>query len=374
MTHFTCVRVERIRDRSELARIASHGLRLDPSSKARVDPARTPLNRSGSDYAENPLDLLMALDRFLEANGARLYGRAPIGLHILVSVSPGWITEVGELHDPQNARNVQLARQAVDWVQRALGGGKPCIVAWRQDLDEKGGGVVDIVAAPTRAAKLNRFKDSVTIVSVTPALEAHRALHPDDPTAFGALQTSWAAHAAKTLDCTLRRGTRKADQPARHLDPERYGRLVDAARDEAKAMAARDLAEERAVLDARERWLENAEEKIARFKAELAAERQGIMAEVRNNVDEALHAIAIGIEALTDGRIVAVEACAESGELLPIPDMSLDAAELSALWKAISPGLPAGLMMVLEHIQATAARSREARNGDHAWHPSPSHF
>lgn len=125
MTHFTCVRVERIRNRSELARIASHGLRFDPSSKQRVDPERTPLNRSGSDYAENPLDLSTALEGFLKANGARLYGRAPIGLHILVSVSPGWITEVGELHDPQNTRNVQLAHQAVEWVQRALGGGDP---------------------------------------------------------------------------------------------------------------------------------------------------------------------------------------------------------------------------------------------------------
>ncbi|RUP21847.1 hypothetical protein [Methylobacterium sp.] len=374
MTHFTCVRVERIRDRSELARIASHGLRLDPSSKARVDPARTPLNRSGSDYAENPLDLSKALEGFLKANGARLYGRAPIGLHVLVSVSPGWITEVGELHDPQNTRNVQLAQQAVDWVQRALGGGRPCIVAWRQDLDEKGGGVVDIVAAPIRAAKLNRFKDDVTIVSVTAALEAHRALHPKDPTAFGALQTSWAAHAAKTLDRTLRRGTRKVDQPAEHLDPERYGRLVDAARDEAKAIAAQDLAEERAVLDARERRLEIAEEKITRFVAGMAAEREGIMAEARAKVDDALNAIAIGIDALTDGRIVAVDHCAVSGELLLILDMNLDAAERSALWEAITPGLPAGLMTVLGYIQAEAARSGEARNGDHARHPSPSHF
>ncbi|MGT2481467.1 hypothetical protein ACU4GR_27555 [Methylobacterium oryzae CBMB20] len=147
-------------------------------------------------------------------------------------------------------------------------------MAWRQDLDEKGGGVVDIVAAPTRAAKLNRFKDDVTIVSVTAALEAHRVLHPKDPTAFGALQTSWSAHAAKTLDRTLRRGTRKVDQPAEHLDPERYGRLVDAARDEARARAARDLAKERAVLDARNRRLAIAEDKTAQLKARLADERK----------------------------------------------------------------------------------------------------
>ncbi|MGU3559385.1 hypothetical protein [Methylobacterium radiotolerans] len=374
MTHFTCVRVERIRDRSELARIASHGLRLDPSSKARVDPARTPLNRSGSDYAENPLDLSKALEGFLKANGARLYGRAPIGLHVLVSVSPGWITEVGELHDPQNTRNVQLAQQAVDWVQRALGGGRPCIVAWRQDLDEKGGGVVDIVAAPTRAAKLNRFKDDVTIVSVTAALEAHRALHPKDQTAFGALQTSWAAHAAKTLDRTLRRGTRKVDQPAEHLDPERYGRLVDAARDEARARAARDLDKERAVLDARKRRLVIAEDKIAQLKASVADERKEMVAEARVSVDDALNAIAIGIEALTDGRIVAVEPCAESGELLLIHDASLDDAEKSALWKAMSPGLPAGLMMVLEYIQARTAQAREDKNSLHTWYPSMGQF
>ncbi|MGT2488081.1 hypothetical protein ACU4GA_23455 [Methylobacterium oryzae CBMB20] len=87
-------------------------------------------------------------------------------------------------------------------------------------------------------------------------------------------ETSWSAHAAKTLDRTLRRGTRKVDQPAEHLDPERYGRLVDAARDEARARAARDLAKERAVLDARNRRLAIAEDKTAQLKARLADERK----------------------------------------------------------------------------------------------------
>ncbi|MEE7493270.1 hypothetical protein ACU4GA_23450 [Methylobacterium oryzae CBMB20] len=98
------------------------------------------------------------------------------------------------------------------------------------------------------------------------------------------------------------------------------------------------------------------------------------MAEARVKVDDALNAIAIGIEALTDGRIVAVEPCAESGELLLIHDTSLDDAEKSALWKAMSPGLPAGLMMVLEYIQARTAQAREDRNSLHTWYPSMGQF
>ncbi|MBL7406065.1 hypothetical protein INQ30_27510, partial [Escherichia coli] len=85
-----------------------------------------------------------------------------------------------------------------------------------------------------------------------------------------------------------------------------------------------DLDKERAVLDARKRQLAIAEDKTAQLKASLADERKEMVAEARVKVDDALNAIAIGIEALTDGRIVAVEPCAESGELLLIHDASLD--------------------------------------------------
>ncbi|MHB2205001.1 hypothetical protein [Methylobacterium sp. CM6257] len=367
---FTCIRAERIRDRCELARIALHGRRCDPSSKERVDPARASWSLAGSAYTDEPLNLLTALENSLKATGARLYGRAPIGLHLLVSVSPAWVKQTGELHDPKNPRNVQLAEQAVAWVQAALGGGEPCVVAWRYDLDERGGAVVDVVAAPTRAARLNRWCDE-RIVSVAGALKALHSLHRDDRTAFGALQTSWAVHAATTLDCTLRRGVRRDEDKAKYLDPARYGRLVDEARADAETEANLNLADQWAELAAGKRDLNVAEARVARLRAELLAARERVGIEAQRHVEAAMSAVALGIEAFTDGRITAVEPDAESGELLLIPNQDLDDAERYALWAALGPALPAGLTTVLEYIQAEADRARRGGTDQQIWYHSP---
>lgn len=373
---FTCVRAERIRDRPELARIALHGRRCDPTSKGRVDPALTPLSLAGSDYTDAPLDLTKALAAFLEATGASLYGRAPIGLHLLVGVSPEWVKQTGGLHDPQNPRNKQLAEQAVAWAQTAFGGGEPCVVAWRLDLDERGGAVVDVVVAPTRMARLNRWPKEKRIVSVAGALEALHGLYPkeEEKTSFSALQTSWAAHAASTLDCRLRRGVRKTEQEAKHLDPARYGRLVDEARAAGKAEAILSLADQWAALAARERDLVDAEERSARLTAALLAKSERMAAEAQQHVADALSAVALGIEALTDGRITAVEPDVESGELQLIPHISLDHAERSALWASLRPGLSFGLMTVLDYIQAETDRARRNEGHQHVLYHAQSHI
>jgi hypothetical protein len=287
-----------------------------------------------------------------------------------VSVSPAWVKQTGELHDPKSPRNVQLAEQAVAWVQAALGGGEPCVVAWRYDLDERGGAVVDVVAAPTRAARLNRWRDE-RIVSVAGALKALHSLHRDDRTAFGALQTSWAAHAASTLDCTLRRGVRRDEDKAKYLDPARYGRLVDEARADAETEANLNLADQWAELAAGKRDLNVAEARVARLRAELLAARERMGIEAQRHVEAAISAVALGIEAFTDGRITAVEPDAESGELLLIPNHGLDDAERYALWAALGPALPAGLTTVLEYIQAEADRARRGGTDQQILYHSP---
>lgn len=389
MTHYAFVRAERIRDRSEMARLALHGRRLDPTGTRRADATRTPFNPAGSNYVDDPLDLVLALNSFLAETGTVLYGRAPIALHLIVGVSPAWIRDTGGLHDPANPRNVALAREAVAWTEAQLGGDEPpCVIAWRLDLDEAGGGLVDVFAAPTRVARLNKVTQK-RIVSVTPALEALNKRYPD-ATAFGALQTSWADHARATLSPALMRGVPRAERPASHLDPDRYGRLMDAAKEHAAQEAERVLSESRASLDARERMVAEAEARVGehaaaferskatalqvlkqRAQALVAREREATAAE--RDLTDARVALELGVTAFGDGRIAAVKPDPETGRPWLLPGDWVDASEWSALMVALGPGVAVGLLEVLERLQAGADRAAQAgaRLPSHDWSPRP---
>ena len=295
MSLFAFVRAEKISDLPELGRIASHGRRLDPTGKRRSDPARTPFTPAGSRYhPEDPLNLVAAFHAARAATGAVPYGNAAIGLHLLVGVSPDIIREAGDLHDPANPMNKALIEQAIAWADDVFGASSQ--LAWRLDLDETGGGVIDLILMPTRVARMNASTEK-TIISVHHALEAVRITH-DTRTSFAALQTSWAQHAKIHLDARLRRGEPKTETRREHIPPDIYRKMCELTAAQVESdMSARedDLAELEALAEeaivAAERARATAENRSAALRTAMLQQSARVQAQVAATVQ----ALALGV-------------------------------------------------------------------------------
>lgn len=173
----------------------------------------------------DPRDLLAAFKVHKKQTKAGERKGAPLMLQALVVVSPEWIAATGDLHDPDNPRNIALFKAAKDWAESWAGEGS--VTNARLDLDERGGGVVDVCLAPVR---LSRGKPQIS--TNKPLQELKEATKERNE--FAGLQTSWAAYAAEHLDPSIMRGTRKEVTNREHVSPELYGALKDQARREAE--------------------------------------------------------------------------------------------------------------------------------------------
>lgn len=202
------MRVRRISSMQHLNACAIHGRRKDPSALKRCDLSRTGQNIATSDYSDDPLDLARAFKERKRQSGAKEYGKAPIGLHALCIVSPDVIRAAGDLHDPENPLNQQLSAEAKAWAESEFGQGS--VIATRLDVDESGGGVVDLFIVPVR--EMSMRGKSKQIISVNKAL-AEIAERHGRRKSYVALQDSWSEH-AKALNPAIQRGEeRGADSP-----------------------------------------------------------------------------------------------------------------------------------------------------------------
>jgi hypothetical protein len=182
--------------------------------------------------------------RFSEREGAA------IGLHLLVGVSPSWIKAAGSLHDTENPRNKELLDAAVAWVESWAGARS--VIGARLDLDEAGGGVVDVFVVPVFEQKHKSGSTKLT-VSINKALTRLQATHETDYS-YEALQTSWHAWAQENLDPDLQRGEPAYKTNRVHLRPAEYKRLQDHLRAEEALRAKQEELEQReAALAERER-------------------------------------------------------------------------------------------------------------------------
>jgi len=203
-------------------------MRLDQISKDRLREgaeAGTCLAWSKATDAD-PRDLLAAFKAHKRETKAGERKGAPLILQTLCVISPEWIEETGGLHDPENLRNVALFNAAKAWAETWAGEGS--VINSRLDLDEVGGGVVDLCIAPVRAS---RGKPQISTNKPLQELKAQTRERNE----FSALQTSWAEYAAIHLDPSIQRGTRKEITKREHVSPETYGALKDQARKEAEA-------------------------------------------------------------------------------------------------------------------------------------------
>lgn len=264
---FAAVRVQKIKGMRNLQSIEAHGRREDEASKGRVDADRTENNLAWSCVEGNPLGVVAAFRKRKVDTGAGEYAGAPVGIHVMCIVSPDWISGAGDMHDPRNPRNKALFEAAKEWGDRTFGAGS--VVAARMDMDERGGGVVDLVVVPVATFK-QRGKEK-TQISVNKAYEK----------AFGGgrvysrMQDSWASHAQRHLDATLKRGKTKEETQREHVHADIIRPALQRAeaaekaakawrkdaekwRNRSKAMQKR-IAEQKAMID-------NHEKEIATFK------------------------------------------------------------------------------------------------------------
>lgn len=218
---------------------------------------------------------------------ARERATAPICLHLILGVSPASVERVGDLHDRSNPANAALFAAARDFAERKIG----TVAAARLDLDEEGGGVVDVFVVPAfeRQRRLRkdgtRSPDDVLEISCNKAFERLRKStgeHGD----YAALQSAWADHAQWHLDHRLRRGERKSKTGRRHLETPEFKELMRKTtklKEEAEAAQAvlDQLAAERQALKDRRSFLEWREAGLSRQEQQY-----------RRQIDQEVRAIA----------------------------------------------------------------------------------
>lgn len=210
---YASVRIEKLKVVSQFQSIDRHGRRLDESSGRRADKSLTSNSLSWSKGSDG-LDVMGALEaRKNELGGAKQYGKAAIGAHLLLTVSPSWIAETGDIHDPNNIRNQKLFAEAKKWTEEKLGAGS--VVAMRMDMDEAGGGVVDIVVVPSMTKKVGGR--DVQYVSLNKAFEKAFGRGRKN---FVQVQDAWAKHCQNHLDPKIQRGVSKEITQKEHVHAE----------------------------------------------------------------------------------------------------------------------------------------------------------
>lgn len=269
MSAFSFVRFRRLKNYAAIGAAEKHGRRLDESALRRTSPETRGLCLSwSSDPEGDPLAIKAAFKDRKAKTRAREYGGAAIGGSLLLGVSPSWIADAGDVHDPKNPRNIQLHEAARKWADMVFGEG--AAIATRLDLDERGSGVVDVIVVPVVDMKI-RGKTKPTI-SVNKALEA----------AFGKgrsfvfMQDSWNEFVKFHLDPDIERGVSKEITQREHVHADIIGPAFDE--------AARVKAEAEAVAETARIEKINADAAWAELDRVLAAEREKITLEVKDKV------------------------------------------------------------------------------------------
>lgn len=262
---FAYCRTKSIKSFQYLGHQSRHARREDETSKPRIRKGAEPGAALAWSIDEGPQpDYAASFRELKKVRGASERKGAQLGLHMLVGVSPEWVREAGDLHDPENPRNRELLDAAREWADTWSNGG--CYAA-RIDLDETGGAVVDLFIAPLAEQHHKSGKSKLT-VSVNKALEALSLQHTGKKSKhFAALNTSWAEYASAHLDPRLQRGRPKDETGAEHVGPDRYRAMMQ------EAQAARDAAR-RATMEAQQAQNEarKAEEEAREAQARLDAE------------------------------------------------------------------------------------------------------
>ena len=259
-------------DFPKLAAAERHGQGLDQTSKRRrrLNAVERCLSICGDGEAKiggEHFQLKRAFAEHKKKHGAREHPNGRPVLHLIVGVSPSWVKEGGDPHDPDNPRNRLLVDATRRFAEQEYGG----VFAARLDIDEHGSSIVDVFCAPVREMRLGgRKKKDGTPRKTRKVVSPNRAL--DEITVrwkrpkgqrFHAGQDAWAAFAKENLDPDFQRGKPRSETKKAHLSPEEYG----AAREQEKEAERQRQAAHRSA-DAAERERKRADERAQRAEAQ----------------------------------------------------------------------------------------------------------
>ena len=241
--HFSFVRAVKL-DRTALSRMGVHARGKDVSAQSRrvvkegpramevvfegggIEGVRTVQVGEGTSVAD-------AWERHIEQHDARVRKNAACALHLLIGVSPGWVAEAGDVHDPSNQRLQQLTGEAVRWAEDAFGGG---VFSARADIDEAGGAVVDVFCAPIREQGSGRggkrrsawvavapaIKEMATTTRVALRIPLGERGHPS----YRLMQDSWSRWVQRRLDPAIQRGKPVEETGRKNTRPEVYKKSI----------------------------------------------------------------------------------------------------------------------------------------------------
>lgn len=258
------------RGKGGLGASEDHGKRLDETSRRRIVMDRKSLNWSKAGEGKG-LELIEAFKAHKKEFGAKERKNCEIGTHLLVTVSPEWIAEAGDIHDEANPHIEKLINEAVNWAESWQG--KGAVFAWRFDLDEKGSGVVDLFTAPVREQGRRGGKRVNTIAPSQAKDELCKTA--GEKTSGSAMQTSWAVWTQDHLDPRFERGKRKKETGREHVHAEVYAKEAEKACAEARrdALEAQEasrrlgrLREEEEAIQKRLQWLKEENERLEEIK------------------------------------------------------------------------------------------------------------
>ena len=243
---------------SQIQSAEAHAKRQDRTSQNRQDEGRSHetnyfWSKVGEGLDDGGADYTAAYKIHKKEMGVTTERKgAAIGQHLLVGVSPEWLAETGDPRDLSNPRVKELIKQAKDWAESWMG--KGAVWAVRYDTDEKGSGVVDILASPVRTAhhKSGQSKPSISVRKANTEL----AKKHGRPNAFQAMQDGWALWASERLSERLQRGIPQKETRREHLTPEAYSAALSEREERLKAREERLEGRAAATLTKRQQWYE----------------------------------------------------------------------------------------------------------------------
>lgn len=205
---YAFVGYKKIKNMAGLVAAEKHAKRQDNSKH--INKTLTHLNPAlGYPGVSDPLAIVEAFKARKKDAGASERKGASLAIHMLLCVSPEWIAETGDVHDPANPRNVALFDSAKQFMEDKFGAGS--VIHVRLDVDEAGAGVVDVIAVPvTEYTQRGKLKKQV---SANAGLEAAFGKGGD----FRRLQSDWSAHCKATLDSKIERGRPKEETGREHV-------------------------------------------------------------------------------------------------------------------------------------------------------------
>ena len=257
------VNVQNLYTPRDIGNASRHAKGIDEISKKRRREGLENRIAICEGYGGHGLELSKAFAQYVEDHGARHYKNSARAMHLIIGVSPAWLElDGGSMHDPENPRVKQLLVTARDWVNKEFAG----VFAARIDLDERGGGVVDVLCSPIHP----HGRSGKPFISIRKAKNVFADKHgiPRNKSYTG-FQDSWLEYAQEHLDPTIERGESKEVTRAERMRPEEYGAMKDKQREidatlESVRQDKTTLQEKQKELDARERRIRLKENELER--------------------------------------------------------------------------------------------------------------